>query len=271
MADQHDPLQRLVDAVGASARYRNVCPDFVRSLGERELARRRSLKEAIKGTKSKLHQVAGAYLAPRIDYALHLAELRVAVAQGDRDGLMRACAVAMACHTSSRERLPILAEFYAETLGGLGPIRSVLDVGCGLNPLALPWMPLAEGVEYHACDVYEDMMAFVAGFFQLMGVRGAAEVCDVSERCPTQRVDLALLLKTIPCLEQIDPAAGARLLDGLDADHLLVSFPVRSLGGARKGMPRHYEEHLMELIAGRGWAVRRFRFASELAFLLSRE
>ncbi|HZC07414.1 MAG TPA: hypothetical protein VE338_17400 [Ktedonobacterales bacterium] len=43
-------LDQLVTAVHASARYRAVAEPLVRSLGERELAKRRGLKEAIKAT-----------------------------------------------------------------------------------------------------------------------------------------------------------------------------------------------------------------------------
>lgn len=270
MRDPAAPLEQLVAAVARSTRYRSVCPDLVRSIGERELGRRRNLKEAIKATKNTLHQVAGAYLERRIDYTSHLAGMRAAAQAGDRAALQQRCAQAMARHASSRERLPILGEFYAATLGSLPPIHSVLDVACGLNPLALPWMPLAPDATYHACDIYGDMVGFLGAFFALAGVQGVAEVCDVIAHCPAQHVDVALVLKTIPCLEQVDATAGARLLDAIDTDHVLVSFPVRSLGGARKGMPAHYEAHFMDLIAGRGWRVRRFAFASELAFLLSR-
>ncbi len=79
--------------------------------------------------------------------------------------------------------------------------------------------------------------------------------------------DLALLLKAIPCLEQVDKEAGRRLLDQVRADYLLVSFPVHSLGGRSKGMPATYEEHFRNLVADKPWSVQTFHFATELAFL----
>jgi 16S rRNA (guanine(1405)-N(7))-methyltransferase len=64
--------------------------------------------------------------------------------------------------------------------------------------------------------------------------------------------------------------AGARLLDTLAARFVLVSFPVRSLGGREKGMAATYEARFATLVAGRGWSVRRYRFATELAFLVDK-
>ncbi len=252
-----------------SRKYRHISPDLVRRIGAQELARRHNARAAIKATRDKLHQVAGAYMAQRMDYAAWLERLRAAAATGPTQ-FRQLCREAMAVHTSTRERLPILDRFYAETLGALGPIHSVLDVACGLNPLAIPWMPLAEGAEYYAYDIYEDMMGFVNEFLPLAGVRGQALACDVVARCPARHADVALVLKTVPCLEQLDRAAGRKLLEALDASYLLVSFPARSLGGARKGMPASYEAHFRELVAGKGWTVRRYEFPGELAFLVER-
>jgi 16S rRNA (guanine(1405)-N(7))-methyltransferase len=261
-------IDALVAAVRKSTKYRHVCEDAVREIGERELAKGRRLKDAIKAAKRKLHQVGGAYLEGGVDYAAWLDDLRAA--SGDSAEFRRACAQILAHHASTRERLDILDEFYATVLAGLPPVRSVLDLACGLNPLAIPWMGLPDGATYYAYDIYEDMVDFLCAFMHLTQVEGEAAACDVLGSCPTPHVDLALVLKSIPCLEQIDKSAGARLLDAIDAEYLLVSFPVHSLGGRSKGMPANYETHFRELVAGRGWSVERFAFATELAFLITK-
>src|SRR5262249_35063568 len=126
-----------------------------------------------------------------------------------------ACLRVMHHHASTRERLPILNEFCTTIFAALPPVRSVLDVACGLNPLAIPWMPLTADATYIACDIYEDMADFLNGFFPLAGVQGRAEACDVIGTPPTQTVDLALVLKVLPPLEQIDKTAGLTLLKAL--------------------------------------------------------
>ncbi|HEX5501143.1 MAG TPA: hypothetical protein VFW96_00890, partial [Thermomicrobiales bacterium] len=130
---------------------------------------------------------------------------------------------------------------------------------------------LAPDAEYVAYDVDGELIAFLDAFLPLVPVRGRAEVRDVVRHPLTDEADLALVLKALPCLDQLDPAAGARLLDTIAARALLVSFPVRSLGGREKGMAATYEARFAALVAGRGWSVRRFRFATELAFLVEKE
>jgi 16S rRNA (guanine(1405)-N(7))-methyltransferase len=276
-------IDELVQSVRSSKKYDSVSEDLIRGIGQRELAARRNLKEAVKATKNKLHQVAGAYLDARPPYSRWLELLGSSVesssAQVERDNstlntqhssLQLACRELMRHHASTRERLAILETFYASTLATIGPVRSVLDVACGLNPLAIPWMPLAAGAAYYACDIYADMVAFLNGFFALAGVAGQAQVCDLVAGPPHVQVDLALVLKALPPLEQIERDAGRRLLRAIRARHMLVSFPAHSLGGRGKGMVEHYEQRFRALVDAEGWVVERFVFPTELAFLVTK-
>ena len=267
MGLSEDLLEELVAAVRAGGKYARLSSEVIRRVGARELGLRRNLKEAVKATKNKLHQVGAAYMPQPMQYARWLQELGEARAKGD---LETACRDIMRAHTSTAERLPILAQFYATTLGPIGPVRSILDLACGLNPLAIPWMPLSAGAQYIAYDMYEDLAAFLSAFLALVGVSGRAEARDVLHLHAIEPVQVALLLKALPCLEQIDKSAPARLLEGTPAEHLLVSYPVHSLSGRAKGMAAHYDAQMVALLAGKPWRAQRFEFATELAFLISR-
>lgn len=259
-------LDELVTAVTQSPKYAPISPDLVRRVAQRELAGRRSFKEAVKATKNKLHQVGGAYFETRLDYPAMLAQLRQAA--DDSSQLRAVCRELMRRHASTRERLPILDEFYAATLGKLEEIRVVVDLACGLNPLAIPWLPFIGKFDYHAYDIYTDLMDFVAEFMAIVGVNGRAQTRDVISSPPTEPADLILILKTLPVLEQVEKGAASRLLDGLNGRYLLVTFPSQSLGGRSKGMVQNYEAQFMSWIDGRNWQVTRFEFATELAFLV---
>lgn len=247
--NEQEALDQLVNAVLGSAKYRHICPDLVRNIGAQELTRRRNQKEALKQTKNKLHQVSGAYGLERPErYAQWLAELKKAVATNNRADLQSLCQQIMQGHASTKERLPILNEFYSTLLGELPPITSVLDIACGLNPLSLPWMPQLASSTYYACDIHQPMLDFLQQYFNILSIKGEARACDVLQQCPATQVDLALVLKTIPCLEQVDKHAGKRLLETLQARYIIVSFPIYSLGGKSKGMSEFYAAHFRELV-----------------------
>ncbi len=263
-----DDLERVVQRVRSSPKYRRVCAEVVRNIAAGELDKGRRWKEAVKATKNKLHQVGGAYLGRGLEYSRWLEEMRAAVSAGDVEGLWRACKEVMGRHSSTAERLEIVDHFYGRMLDGLPPIRSVLDVACGLNPLAIPWMPLGTDTAYYAYDIYEDMVAFLNEFFAIVKVRGCAFAQDIVHAAPRRKADLALILKSLPCIEQLERGASRKLIDALDVQYLLVSYPVRSLGGWDRGMSENYEQSFWELTKGRSWSVERFEFSSELAFLV---
>jgi 16S rRNA (guanine(1405)-N(7))-methyltransferase len=263
-----DQLDVLVKSVLASAKYRHVSPAFIRAIGARELTHRPNLKSAIKATKNALHQAGGAFMDSPIDY--HRALVKLQETSSNSEAFRDTCRLVMAGHTSTRERLPILENFFSTTLAGIPSPTRVLDLACGLNPLAYSWLPFPRETEYVAFDIYSDQIAFLNEFFQLDGLRGRAEMRDVIWQPPEEAADLALILKTLPCLEAIDKNAPTRLLDAVQASTLLVSFPAQSLGGRRKGMTAHYEARFQTLMAERGWPSERFEFATELAFLIKK-
>jgi 16S rRNA (guanine(1405)-N(7))-methyltransferase len=263
-----DDLDELVAAVRAGTHYRHIHPELIRQVGAQELSKGRKFKEAVKATRNKLHQVGGAYQEKGIDYGRALLELEQLPPDLYDPAVQAFCRRMMEQHASTRERLPILDDFYREILSPLGSIESVLDVACGLNPLARAWMPLQPDTVYYACDIYADMIAFLNRFFTQMNLPGEAWLCDLVQQAPQHPAQLALVLKTIPCLEQLDKSIGRRLLEGLLAKHILVSFPAQSLGGRSKGMVENYEAHFREMVSGLDWQVERYEFKTELAFLI---
>lgn len=260
-------LDRLLAAVQGSAKYRHVAPALIAAIGAAELAKGRSWKEAVKATKNKLHQVAGAYFPERPGYAHQLAELAQAATPAAR---AEVCRTILAQHASTRERLPILDRFYTTLFADLPPIRSILDLACGLNPLARPWMPLPPDAVYYACDIFQDQVDFLNACFALLEMPGAAAVCDLLSGAPTQAADAALLLKALPCLEQADKGSAPRLLAQIAAPVVFVSYPAQSLGRRAKGMATNYAAHFAALAEGQPWTVTRYDFPGELVFRIRR-
>ena len=95
-------------------------------------------------------------------------------------------------------------------------------------------------------------------------------MCDLTQAIPKEKVQLALVLKTLPCLEQLDKLIAKRLFTEIQAEHILFTFPVRSLGGRAKGMEKNYEEHFYQVLP-EGWEARKFLFQTEMAFLVSHQ
>lgn len=257
----------VVEEVLHARNYRHLTPAFVARIARDEWRRSSSPADAVKRTKRKLHQVAGAYLL-EIRPPEALAALTEAHARGEA-ALKAASVRLMARHASTRERVPFLDTFYQEILALTGRPQTVLDLACGLGPLAVPWMDLPANATYHAFDVDDRLVEVVRGALHLHQLQGQADLRDVVAEPPMVPADVALLLKSVPCLEQQQVGSAAHLLHHLHARHLVVSFPRQSLGGAAgKGMLAHYRQMMETLLAPTGWNATERLFPTELVFVI---
>ena len=233
----------IIDRVRRSSRYRAVDPALVARLAAEELPKARSVDDAVKRVKRRLHQAVGAFRQGRVAMA-------PAWPVDDPAALREACRAAMREHASTRERAPHIDAFYGPIWEVTGTPRSVLDLGCGLNPLALPWMGIGDAT-YHAIDVDAGTLDVARGFLESAGQRYVAEVRDLVADVPGEPADVALLLKLVTTLDRQDADAATRLLRGLRAGHAVVSFAARSLGG-RGNHERTYRTRLERLVEEAG-------------------
>jgi len=260
-------LDEAVAAVLASRRYRSLHPPFVRRVAAAEATGARSPADLVKRTKRALHQIFGAYLPTPPRYDRLLAELRSTATDADARAVLRR---AMAQHASTRERLDHLEPLYSALASRLGTPRSLLDVACGLQPLALPWWGLPPTTEIHAWDIDTALVAFVGACLDHLGYTAHATPVDLLAVPAWPSTEVALVLKTLPCLEQQSPGAGAALLAAIPAPRLVVSFPTRSLGGRAKGMGATYARGFEALLAAHGWSADAFEVGPELVYVVSR-
>jgi 16S rRNA (guanine(1405)-N(7))-methyltransferase len=259
-------VNAVVTAVLAAKRYRHLSPAFVQRIARDVCRHARRTRDAEDETKRRLHQVFGAYLQD-LPVERHIADLRAAK---DPDALRETARRLMQAHASTRERLPSLDTFYADVFAVTGPPARVIDLACGLGPLALPWMSLPTGATYHAYDVDARYVSLAETCLDVFGIGGSAALRDVAADPPSDQADVALLLKAVPCFEQQAPGSAARVLDAVRAGFVVVSFPTKSLGGAVKGMVTTYRATMQRLSDGRRWTVTELLFPVELVFVVDK-
>lgn len=139
-------------------------------------------------------------------------------------------------HASTSERM----DFYDSLKNKIKELKiiSILDLGCGLNPLALA----SPEIIYYACDINEHELKIISDFFKQNNIRGSVFLCDlkkIQEDLP--KADLCLLLKVI---DVIDPAGKKRgivtenILKNIQCKFFLISFSTKKLSGRRMNFPR---------------------------------
>ncbi len=224
----------LVERVLASAKYRGLDPAFVARVVAEVRPTTRSDAEAVKTAKRKLHQAVGAFAVGRPAVALARAEASLRTGDDLRDVL----AGAMRAHASTAERVDHLAEVAALLETWVGRPASVVDLACGLGPLATPWLALAEGCAYTACDVDAAVVEGLRSVGPWLPVDLTAEVVDLvgplDGAAVTAPAELGLVLKAITTLDQQRAGRAAEVLAALRTADVVVSAPTGSLGGGRR-------------------------------------
>lgn len=262
-------LDELANFVKRSSKYSTIDEDIIKRIGKQEMLNRGRMKDAVKATKRKLHQIAGMYREKEIDFNGALADLKEAKALGEEQFRLE-CKNLMRFHSSTRERLPFLSSFYQDILNENEDVKSILDIGCGLHPLAIPWMGLSNSFIYTAIDIFTDLSKFLGNYFEIAGINGKAITMDIVRDLPNDNVDLAFILKTIPCLEQQEKGIGEWIVEKINAKRVLVSYPLKTVGGKNVGMADNYEKDFEQILKGRPWAVKRFEYPTELAYLITK-
>jgi 16S rRNA (guanine(1405)-N(7))-methyltransferase len=259
--------EHVADVLLRSRRYRTITRPVALRIADRELhAAGGSLEAAVKRSKRRLHQVYGAFMpaTPRYErWRTALAEAR-----GDSKRLRAAALSILGEHASTRERSRDLEGFYRALFERVGTPRHVLDAACGLHPLALPWMGLPERIRYTAFDIDEALVAFVRDALAAFGAEARTFAADLTCPPPLPGADLALLLKTLPCLEVQQGEAALDAITALPAPVVAVSFPAHSLGGHRRGMGQHHTDRFERAAGARGWSWDTFEAAGERVFLV---
>lgn len=215
-------------ALVSSGTYSRIWDGMLLRIAESYAQRYKKDKDAVKAAKALLHQISAGFIsAAELDTAFSLI-----LAKAPEEEILR-------LHASSRERLLYTNEFYDFIFGG-DSSESVLDIGCGLNPLALPYMNLQGGTRYMAADIDTGCLAAIGEYFRINGINGDVFPWDAAAGAPDKTADTALCLKLLPSLELGTKGSAAALLSGLRTKRIAVSFPLKSLGGREKGMLQTY-------------------------------
>jgi 16S rRNA (guanine(1405)-N(7))-methyltransferase len=261
-------LEQVVTAVKNSQKYGDTSEDTIRDLAETALRHHKKPKKAIKAVRTQLHSIMAPYLGDP-DYAQAAAQLEAAFAKGETAEIKSACQEILDSHLSTRERQPILADFYHQIFAVTGHPQSILDIACGLNPLAFPWMELTPPIDFFAYDIHEPRIEFLNHYFTLQGLKPQARLQDVALQFPTETGDVALFLKEMPRFERNYHGRGRPLLEALNVHWLVISFPTVSTHGGRN-LTNRYREFMHQLIAGHDWPITELLFEGELVFCIEK-
>ena len=167
-------------------------------------------------------------------------------------------------HTSTAERISSY-HLIRQKIEELAP-RSILDIGCGLNPIALAH----QGIDYHAVDINEEELQLIKEFFEQEHITGTVRVYDIRDIVSGDlpAVDLCLILKVFDVIERRGHKIAERILNAIDAPYFLISFSTKTLSGRPMNHPQR--GWIKRLCERRGYHYKEIPTANELFYLVKK-
>ena len=168
----------------------------------------------------------------------------------------------LATHSSTAERLDFYPEL-KQIIKGL-KINSILDLGCGLNPIALA----DSKMKYYASDIKKDDLKLVYEFFEKNKIQGEIFIYDVTNiKDNLPKTDLILLFKILDILEK-PYEITEKILKEIKSKYFLISFATRTLSGKSMSNPRRF--WLENLLKKLGQHYRIFSSENEIFYLIEK-
>ncbi len=166
-------------------------------------------------------------------------------------------------HSSTKERLddyPLLKE----KINSLD-IKSILDLGCGLNPIALA----SSSVKYYALDINESDLEIVRKYFNSQKISGKVFTYDlrnVDNSLP--KTDLCLIFKVFDVIETKGHKLAEKIIQTIDCKFFLVSFSTKTLSGKPMNHPqRGWIEQLLKRL---NYNYESFKTKNEIFYLIKK-
>ena len=234
-------IQELIAAIQDFRKYRDLGlnPETVHDLIRQEAPSHPSLKSLRKTVRRKLHNIVAPYLGEP-DYQGLMADLsELDPMNPDTQEINQFCLRVLSEHASTAERIPFLNAFYQRIFAVTGQPKTVLDLACGLHPLAFPWMGLPLSTNYYAYDIIQPRIDFINAFFQKFGLAPLAQNQDILAHPPGIQADLILFFKEAHRFEKRSPGCNKAFWASLQTRWLAASLPTHNLAGTHSLVDQH--------------------------------
>lgn len=256
--------EQLLEKLLQSKKYQDICPDTIRRIWGECLLKYKKPKDVEKAAREQLHGITGAFLSREEAVRCYYDLMQWIIDRHQDKYLHRA----LERHASTRERLPLerMDAMYARIFETTGRPASILDLACGLNPIYLG----ARGISAEGIDISGQATETIRVFSEMAKLPVHAVCADLlcENTIPRKRFDVCLLFKILPLLERQRNGAAMATLRQINAAHIVVSFPTRTLGGRNVGMEENYSRWMEEHLPESREIADRFTAENELFYIL---
>lgn len=245
--------QELLAEIKQSKKYKTLSEEVINEEIEKYLKRnphyeRYKDKKILKDIKTELHKIYGSFQTnSKRKREKYLEELKL---NPENIELIKKI---LLTNSSTKERLENYEEIYKKIFEITGKPNSILDLGCGLNPVSFPFMNI-EKVNYYAYDIDGADISLLNEYFYTMKehIAGKADEINLStieedEIKKLPETDVCFMFKLVDVLDRKDHKQSEKIISNINSEWIIVSFSKKTISGRMMNFPyRGWIERMLE-------------------------
>lgn len=262
----------IVSKIKKSKKYSGITTEVIaREVSEfiKRVPGYERLKESfiLKQIKTRLHKIYGSFQTTKKTKAKKLLDK---YAETKDNKILREI---METNISTKERLGSYGWVYGEIFKRTKDIDSIMDLGCGLNPLSFPYMEPENDIKYYAYDINENDLEIVREFFNIYrtdNIVSAIDLKNPEEARKLSPADICLMFKLLDPLEKSsgNHKLSEELIKILSAKcrYIVVSFSTKTLSGKKMNHP--YRGWIERMLSRIGMKFETFSTDNEIFYFI---
>ncbi|MBU2523283.1 MAG: hypothetical protein KKE23_03270 [Nanoarchaeota archaeon] len=274
-------MEDIIEKVKKKSEFSQLQYDLVKDKLDETLRQNPSLKKflgrekseghnkIIKLTREKLHRAYGVFqIEGKVGASRLLEKLSKVKTENEllaiHDDLLKLT-------LSTKERLPCYKKIYEKIFEITGWPKSIIDLGCGFNPMSFPLMGLGE-VDYYAYDINGDDIKILNEYFKIMGddLNGKAALINLEkvDYKTLPKADVGFLFKVFDVLDRKDHKKSEEIIKSLDCKWIIASFSTQTVSGKKMKHPhRGWIDKMLERI---GYEFKIIEFENEIFYVIKK-
>ncbi|MBI4149839.1 hypothetical protein HY488_00385 [Candidatus Woesearchaeota archaeon] len=235
------------------------------------IQRSKEVDELIKAVREEVRLVYGLYQTEDISKIDHLLDKlekdfknkSIERTKDDHDRILR-------LNRSTSERLEFYEKFFSDIFAITDKPISIIDLACGLNPMAWPYYQL-RNVRYTACELNEQDVQHLQRYFDIIkpytGIQGKAVKLDLTkDSLDGFTADVCFLLKV---LDLLDASVAERIITSLRCRWIVASFPTKTI--TEQAMRFKRRAGFQKMLRRLGLKYQTLTYENELVYIITKE
>lgn len=254
---------------------------FIAEHDEKTVDRSEKYKSLIKKVRSKLRKAYGVFqVQTKKDRWLLLEELKIALSRKHNlEATKDIHLELLRTHLSTKERMMFYDDIYSKIWSITGKPRTLIDIGCGINPMSYPFMGIKK-LDYYASELNFQDVRFLNSYFDIMekfGLDGKAIQQDLRDIATNPelfkafpRCDVCFMFKLFDSVKVLgkNKRMEETAIEKAPAKYIVMSFATKTMGARSMSVTKR--DWLEKICQRHKWDFEKFDVENEVFYVIKK-